>query len=55
MRKVFTKIRRKFCRHKFRYSETIFDIRTHKVLAYGYECQKCGKLFIVPKPGRRGK
>ena len=55
MIKILTTIRRKLCNHSLKYSETIFNIRTHEVMAYGYECEKCGALFIVPQHMEQAK
>ena len=55
MIKILTTIRRKLCNHSFKYSETIFNIRTHEIMGYGYECEKCGALFIVPQHMERAE
>ena len=55
MTNILTTIRRKLCNHSFKYSETIYNIRTHEIMGYGYECKKCGALFIVPQHMERAK
>ena len=50
---MFNKIKRKFCKHRFIYASPVFNIQTHKIVGYEYECGRCGVILYTPKePGR---
>ena len=50
---MFNKIKRKFCKHRFIYASPVFNIQTHKIVGYEYECGRCGAILYTPKePGR---
>ncbi len=46
---LIKRLRQRLCNHRFKYIAPCYRLSDRKVMAYEYECVKCGAVMIVPK------